>query len=91
MIDLDRRQQGNVTKRIRESFMDYFVNEGQVPCQSNFVSSFFYITLYTNILYININYVIILCIHIFIKLLNYTITIYLKMYKYKIQTNIIDG
>lgn len=42
-------------------------------------------------LYININYVIILCIHIFIKLLNYTITIYLKMYKYKIQTNIIDG
>jgi len=41
MIDLDRRQQGNVTnaaKRIRESFMDYFVNEGQVPWQSNFVS-----------------------------------------------------
>jgi len=41
MIDLDRRQQGNITnaaKRIRESFMDYFVNEGQVPWQSNFVS-----------------------------------------------------
>jgi len=40
MIDLDRKQQGNVTnatKRIRESFMDYFVNEGQVPWQSNFV------------------------------------------------------
>lgn len=41
MIDLNRRRQGNVTnaaKRIRESFMDYFVNEGQVPWQSNFVS-----------------------------------------------------
>lgn len=44
MMDLDRRQKGNVTnaaKRIRESFMDYFVNEGQVPRQSNFVKQFF--------------------------------------------------
>lgn len=40
MISLDKRQQGNVTnaaKRVRDNFINYFVNEGQVPWQSNFV------------------------------------------------------
>lgn len=34
IIGLDRRLQGNVTnatKRIRDNFISYFVNEGQVP------------------------------------------------------------
>ena len=41
MESLDRRTYGNNTnaaKNVREDFMSYFVNEGQVPWQLNFIS-----------------------------------------------------
>jgi hypothetical protein len=41
MERLDRRTYGNntnATKNVREGFMSYFVNEGQVPWQRNFIS-----------------------------------------------------
>jgi len=40
MDRLDRRTQGNTNnaaKNVREDFMSYFSNEGQVPWQLNFV------------------------------------------------------
>jgi hypothetical protein len=40
MDNLDRRHPGkiaNAAKNVREAFMRYFVNEGQVPWQSNFI------------------------------------------------------